>query len=1541
MTTLELYNTLRPKFDAQSLVLEALDLERLSSDVGAAKAVAAMRRYFPGGTIRLDTRAEVDQPGEGERIKVTGSGTATPFAGMSLLLELWVEPLSGTPELHLALSAYAASFGAQWVLGQAIPFYQGTLLEGLRLVPLDDPERPFLTLTSHPAGLDGSPVLRCRAFVDLNSISGISPKLLLGDEAKDKVAFIQGTMAAFEPFSPSGDSEFRPFVYLNSGLPNPTDGSEVPNPDDQAKLADGFPITNVRYLLTAKPDFNLATYRPEPVCSVRWLADLELKPLTGSDPSRTYVLPIGTEITSASGRVHFWSGLKDGLSYAWDALAQCIPAMPASLPDVGFRLQDDVRLTDLDVYMKRSANRVLELDSISLRVQTNEDKNRWVLIPNLLTLDAIDFYILVNDPLRARDVHLTLTGLVGIGPKATLQLTGDLSHAGGQTDYGFSGSLLEGQPLEINEVLTHFLGHSNYPHIPGIAVEDFSFTVRPRSRFYEGEITLSADWTLTPADWPPSRALTLRQVYFKMSHAAGDGGTTAFVANGVLEIGNTPIYLSAEYVSNGQGWTFSGGTFDDEEILIGEWLKSVWALWSSSTAPELPAAVQGLTLVNLGMRINTTTRDYSFQGTARFPIDGNPNSTSKAELTVQVDCEGDSARFSGILTLLERNFEVVFNNAGLLVATYDGSDAQPIDLQELVSEISKTVGDKIAAGISINLTNAQLAIWKGPAHTKFVFGIDLDAGIQLSNLPIVGFLFSPDQTLSVSFQLLAVSRAFEKSEIGAINQLTGRAMTKMPEQRVGGAQDDQADFSLKAAVKFAGSTHQLALPVQTDVSKASAPDSKKLPVTSTASMATYWVKIDKALGPFHFQRLGMGTDGTDLAFLLDAKLQTAGLTIALDGLEARCKFADLSRGEFHPNFSLKGLGVAFKSGDLEIGGALLHRPAPAKDAYDGALVLRYKRLAIEALGSYETVDGRPALFIYALIDYPLGGPSFFFVEGGALGFGYNRSFTMPTIEQVAEFPLVKQALSPSNSKLTPMELAEQLRPYVKPAAGEYFIAVGVKFNSFKTIKGFVLLTILFGEHFEIDVLGKATLTSPSGVDSSKALMSATLLVLGRFLPEEGLLMVMAQLAPDARLFAPDCHLSGGFALYCWFDGKHKGDFVLTLGGYHKSFLVPPHYPKVPRLAMNWQVNPNLSLKAEAYFALTPSALMAGGKLEANWQSGDLQAWFRAEIDFLIGWQPFYYDGHAYVALGVRYRFEFFGKQEISAELTAQLDIWGPPFSGRARVQWNLLAFEVAFGDPDRHPPDALDWPAFRKAFLPKDRMFTVTAEAGKVAQGDGSARTDAANLGCLNPRNLCIAVRSPLPIKNPGNDLLKNALESPEKTSVKESKLGIAPMNRTAAQWKKSLVTVTIFRTKDGNTKENVSSQFQATRIRNNVPASLWGETMDPKARKKDDPQLLEDAICGYEIRLSSPVKDAKSEAFTLKPRAQSVNLSGRAPARSIERKSSSNAANDVAASLINVEVRQKRREILNDLLPQTDLDWTSVTVASWRGTPSIVKSRA
>ena len=97
----------------------------------------------------------------------------------------------------------------------------------------------------------------------------------------------------------------------------------------------------------------------------------------------------------------------------------------------------------------------------------------------------------------------------------------------------------------------------------------------------------------------------------------------------------------------------------------------------------------------------------------------------------------------------------------------------------------------IASGIRINLSHAQLAYLSG-VEKKFLFAVDLDAGIQLSNLPLVGFLFDREQTLNVVFQFLAVTRAFEAGEIQTINDLAAPQMTRIPARRIGGERPEIA-----------------------------------------------------------------------------------------------------------------------------------------------------------------------------------------------------------------------------------------------------------------------------------------------------------------------------------------------------------------------------------------------------------------------------------------------------------------------------------------------------------------------------------------------------------------------------------------------------------------------------------------------------------------------------------------------------------------------------------------------------------------------------
>ena len=255
-------------------------------------------------------------------------------------------------------------------------------------------------------------------------------------------------------------------------------------------------------------------------------------------------------------------------------------------------------------------------------------------------------------------------------------------------------------------------------------------------------------------------------------------------------------------------------------------------------------------------------------------------------------------------------------------------------------------------------------------------------------------------------------------------------------------------------------------------------------------------------------------------------------------------------------------------------------------------------------------------------------------------------------------------------------------------------------------------------------------------------------------PDEGVVSVMAELTRESYILSKACRITGGFAFNLWFGGSHKGDFVITLGGYHPAYRKPAHYPAVPRLGFRWCVTPQLTFSGELYFALTPRCLMAGGAVNAVYQSGDLRAWFSARVDFLLGWKPFYYDASLYIGLGASYRlFLLFGYVTVSAELSADLHIWGPDFSGEARITWFIISFTIRFGNAKKEKK-YIAWDEFAESFLESGKM-NARADAAAPAQGDnihavtytdGLLRQSEKEGAFVDPETLRICVRSKVPV---------------------------------------------------------------------------------------------------------------------------------------------------------------------------------------------------
>lgn len=476
---------------------------------------------------------------------------------------------------------------------------------------------------------------------------------------------------------------------------------------------------------------------------------------------------------------------------------------------------------------------------------------------------------------------------------------------------------------------------------------------------------------------------------------------------------------------------------------------------------------------------------------------------------------------------------------------------------------------------------------------------------------------------------------------------------------------------------------------------------------------TVWKKFDKPkkILILTIPKIGLRLDNDGhIAILLDASLNVSPLTFSLNeagiGINLN-KFKDIK-------FYLSGFSVAFNNGVLSIGGSLsLQEDEQGNKEYSGTLLINFKEIGLTAMGSYS----QGSMWAYLTLQAPIGGVPAFFIKGLAAGFGYNRRLTLPSIEEVKDYPLIKAAKDPSSVT------TNDLNNIIKQEKGQYFFAAGIKFTSFKIIDGFLLATVSFGNDCEVGLLGLAEITVPPNINGKKCLAKAQLAIKSSIKPAEGIFSAEAQLTNESFVLTKECKLTGGFAAYAWFgENEHSGDFVVTLGGYHPAYKKPNHYPIVPRLGLNWKINKNIGIIGEMYFALTPSLLMAGGKLCATYAQGDLKAWFIAYANILMNWKPFKYDVAIGVTLGASYTVNLlFVKKTFSVELGANLHLWGPKLHGRIDVSWYIISFSIYFEEDGNDAPEKLYWDGFIDSFLtvpPNDEEKNIKANKDTL-QNDG------------------------------------------------------------------------------------------------------------------------------------------------------------------------------------------------------------------------------
>lgn len=879
-----------------------------------------------------------------------------------------------------------------------------------------------------------------------------------------------------------------------------------------------------------------------------------------------------------------------------------------------------------------------------------------------------------------------------------------------------------------------------------LTIKTADFSAAPKKATYAFAIDVTGIWTEGPVQ--------LQEIKVGVNYANPKDSDKTIKAEfqAIFLLGETAkLQLSAKYEDAKKGWTFLGGTLPNEPIEIGDVIADLAKKWGID---EVPEPLHSLTLDTLTVQYQTGTSKFGFVCKGTFEIagpevDGKKADVTKVEMTFTIDVEpakagdktkpddgiyvgkkGYKAKFGGQVKFGELQFDLGFstetNGPKLFVADFLNK-AESTTLASMVATVAPDAAAKIPEGIKFTVQEVKFVFLK-QTETAWAFGVRLgETGIPLRDLPVIGKMLPEDETIGLeSLQMLYTSAAFTDKQVKIVNALLPEGVTDLPKDGTGkgiAVSTDVVAGSFKKHLEFGVKPPKKKPDGEviegTLVGGSSAPASASDPIK--------WVDVNKQIKVFSLQRVGVGYQNNVLEFALDASLAVGPMAFAVTGLTIGSPLT-----EFKPVFGLTGLSVDFNRPPVNIGGSFL-RVKEKVDGEDvtsfyGQLIVQVSKFGLKAVGGWTPKTG--SFFIYLSIQAPLGGPPFLFITGVAGGFGINTRLTLPTIDDVSSFPLLPASNPPAVG--TPAETiahaVKALRNTISPQKGQYWIAAGISFTSFEMVQAQAVISVSFGVETQIGIVGTCTMTFPTGTGGKSPIAFIQIDLVASFTPSTGLLAVQGQLTPASNLFGGFVKLSGGFAFFAWFSGTHGGDFVVTLGGYSPAFTSKPkNYPVVPRLQIAFALGP-IKVVGQAYFALTPGALMAGIRLTATFELGPIKAWFDAGVDFLIAWAPFYYDARAFIYVGCSIDLGLF---TLSIQIGADLEIFGPEFGGTALVDLDIFSFTIAFGAKRSGPPP-VGWTTFRDSFLPASgdtnkapvpRMFA--AQAGPMA---GSPPSDESNI---------------------------------------------------------------------------------------------------------------------------------------------------------------------------------------------------------------------
>jgi Family of unknown function (DUF6603) len=425
------------------------------------------------------------------------------------------------------------------------------------------------------------------------------------------------------------------------------------------------------------------------------------------------------------------------------------------------------------------------------------------------------------------------------------------------------------------------------------------------------------------------------------------------------------------------------------------------------------------------------------------------------------------------------------------------------------------------------------------------------------------------------------------------------------------------------------------------------------------------------------------------------------------------------------------VGVGIDTKGVKGGGFVLFDPEHGR--YAGTFSLTFAKWTIAAFGLVTDLPDGYSLLVVLSIEWPnpIPGPFGIGIKGIGGILGHNHSADVGVLQNSMRTGAVSTILFPENPATAAPKVLTTLGNVFPVRPGSSLIGIGLKL----TWSG-GLVTLL------------AALISESGPTPRTIILASMETVA----PDKDLPLVRIKwdavgifdgTRPSVEIdgslhdsFIGGLALTGDGAFR--FHGGDNGVFLLSIGGFHPSYIPPasPNLPPQRRLTLALPSG-NPRLRLEQYYALTSNSIQMGAKLEVSARAGGFSAEALLSFDGIVERHPFHFAVDIQGRAAIRY------DGSTLASVGLDLHVEGPhPWRVKGKATLSLFFFSVSVpihyvsGEEAVESITQADAAALLAAALADPAAWETTRPAGAAAlvalrapAADGLAAHPAGQLG--------------------------------------------------------------------------------------------------------------------------------------------------------------------------------------------------------------------